>query len=184
MQAAHNQNGLGGASFPLWGTRGLRAGLGLTPDTVAPDVVTVSGGLKRRGFDASVEESLLGEVVLPSGYEIGTMLRPRIRWAPSTANAGFVRWGFEYSWSYDGAAAPLSTTIYVDTTAGGLANASQLEELVEIEGDKHRGPGSVLLFRVFRDATDATDTYADDALLLAAGVVASDNATGRAEVLA
>ena len=181
-QSAHDALGLGGANFPLWSNAGVVPALSMLPDAVPSDLVTIGGGLKRYGFDASAEESLLAEIMLPSGYELGVALRPYVRWAPSTANAGVVRWGFEYAWGYDGVALPSGATLYADGTASAIAYAPQLETLEVIAGDKNRGPGSTLLIRVFRDAANAADTYADDALLLAAGVATSNNATGRAEV--
>jgi hypothetical protein len=183
LEQAHNMLGLAGAQFPLWSNLGMLSALSMTLDPgSAPGLVTTSGGLLALGFDAAASESLHAAQVLSSGYERGVSLRPHVRWMPTTVDAGVVRWGIEYAWSDVDATPVAAATIYVNSDASGVALGPVLSALETIDGNKAYGPGSVIQFRVFRDAADAADTYPADAILLAAGFVTSNNATGSAEV--
>jgi hypothetical protein len=149
-----------------------------------PDfVVYKTDGAGSRGvflywFDKLLEEEVFFIVQLPHSYKQGSDIRPHVHWLPkTTGGAGlFVKWGLEYTWAnINGVYAANTTIITTDASSSSTATTSG-DNIMTI--DKHyvssfpsiTGTGktisSMLICRVFRDATDATDDYDDDAGLL------------------
>jgi hypothetical protein len=177
FQELHQWSGLAGHSFPLYAGL-LVPALAMVLDTAAPPgVASVSGNAYALAFDAAALERARFAVLLPHGYTPGTPLVPVVRWAPSSAAAGVVRWVLEYSVAPVGGlfAAPASVTL--DVTAGGAAGKHQ-----HAQGDAIAGSGllgsSVALCSVHRDAAAGADTYGVDAFLLAAGFAVENSAHG------
>lgn len=179
FQQLHNSSGLGGANFPLWSNRGMISALAMEADPIAaPQLALITGGLVGRTYLPAGGESLHAHVILGSGYETGVDLRAHVRWMATTVATGTVRWGIEYAWC-DVNTAPVAATVYADADASGLPFEPVVKAFDSIPGSKLFGPGSAILMRVFRDAAG---TYADNAVLIAAGFVTSDNMPGTAEV--
>lgn len=132
-------------------------------------------------FDKSLEEELYFDVQLPHAWKEGTDIFPHVHWIPKTtgASGNFVRWGLEYTWSSVNELFGDTTIIYSDATSAATATVSGDAIMT---ADKHHisriGVGatgidgtnkkisSMLVCRVFRDATNGDDNYNYDAGLL------------------
>jgi len=128
-------------------------------------------------FDKATEEELYFSVQLPHAWKQGSDLYPHVHWTPA-ANGGAnecVRWGLEYTWANVSGTFGDTTIIYTDATDGSTATVQGDESVV---AGKHyisafdaldatdKTLSSMLVCRVFRDATDSTDDYNADAGLL------------------
>ena len=139
-----------------------------------PDFVKIvddgsgSTGVFGYGFDDTAEEELFFAVQMPHGWVIGSDIKPHIHWLPLTTNAGTVRWGLELWQTVRGATPVASTSIIsVGATAPGVANEHATAGFGAY-GTASMGLSSMLLGRLFRDATGAlgTDDFVGDAMLL------------------
>lgn len=141
------------------------------------------GGGPSRGvfiewFDDSAIEELFFSAQMPHGWIPRTPLKFHVHWVPAAlGGAGqFVRWGLEYTWADIGEDFPNTTIIYSDATTAQTATVQQDDPLVagrhyytilpDIEDTAITGVSSMLVCRVFRDATDLTDDYVGDAGLM------------------
>jgi hypothetical protein len=142
---------------------GVALGVGATP----PDLIQLnSGTIYVRAFDgATITEQLFGAAEINHDYKEESNLQFHIHWSPTTNNAGDVKWQLTYQWiEVDGSFSGAETTISVTQAAGGTAWSANKVLFPDISGTGH-AIGSQLVFRLFRDPTDAADTYGDDAAI-------------------
>lgn len=146
------------------------AGTSLGVAASAPDLIQLnSGTIYVRGFDGNVTtEQLFGDVEIIHTYKEGTDLVPHVHWMPTTTNAGNVKWQMTYAWTNRGSAAPAEATISVVQAAGGTAWVQRRADFPAISGSG-KGIGSHLSIRFFRDPSDGSDTYPNDAAVLSIG---------------
>ena len=123
-------------------------------------------------FDKSTEEELYFAMQMPHSYKFGTDLHAHVHWVPETTGGAneLVRWGMEYTFQEINSVFGNTTLIYSSAVAGGdttmVAGKHYLTELGEIDGSAIDSVSSMLIGRIFRDATHADDDYDDDAGLL------------------
>lgn len=125
-------------------------------------------------FSATTEEELYFMVQLPHGWKYETDLHPHIHWAPTVnGSAGQkVSWGLEYIVGEINSVFGDTTIIYGDTPIGEpsslVANTHYLTEFPVISMSGITSVSTMLLCRIFRDATGAggADDYANDVALL------------------
>jgi hypothetical protein len=101
-------------------------------------------------------------VVFKVGHDIARsgFIFPRVSWSPMTTSGGAVRWGLEYSLAAKNTGVfSSSSTIYVNQQAAGVSNTHQSIEFPD--GDKIAvpPPGTLVVARLFRDATHIEDVY-------------------------
>jgi len=133
-----------------------------------------STGIYTYLFDKASEEELFFVVQLPHRYKQGTNLHPHVHWSPvSTGASGKkVCWGLEYSFAELSSVFGNTTIIHGDVVSNGdvilVANKHYLTELTEIDLSVVDSVSSMIICRLFRDATGTlgTDDYDDDAALL------------------
>ena len=140
-----------GAQDPTWGT--FRNGL--------------SGYL----FSATAINETQHRFHIDHDYAVGTALYPHVHWSPITTGTGVVRWGFEYSLAkghqqVSGSTFPATTTVYVEQTIS--TNSQYMHFVAEVStpnaiSDVNLEVDSVILMRVFRDASHVNDTYTGQA---------------------
>lgn len=139
----------------------------------APDLITLGGGgntILVRGFDGNaIAEQLFDDIEITHGYKEETDIVCHVHWMPTTTNAGDVKWQLTYAWTNRTGGLPSETTISVVQAAGGVAWVPHRADFPAISGTG-KGIGSHLSIRLFRDPTDAADTYPDDAALQSFGV--------------
>jgi hypothetical protein len=134
----------------------------------APDLGAFlgSGNILVPRFDGNATtEQVFFTAQLPHSYKEGTNITPHIHWTPTDTNSGNVHWQLEYSWANIGSAFSAPTTITVTDAASGTAWDHQVAGFSAISGTG-KTISSMLSCRLFRDPTDAADTYAYDAAFL------------------
>lgn len=141
----------------------------------APTFTSWAGGLYLYDFDDAVvasEKEVFFTVQMPHGWKEGSAVEPHVHWLNKTAGTAgqVIRWGLEYSKAKIGATfSTTTTTVYGTTIAGGgditVANEHMLTDFASIDmtGDTI---STVLICRLFRNSSDAADTYAGTAGLL------------------
>ena len=118
-------------------------------------------------FDSTIEEELFLTFHVDHDYKVGSAWYPHVHWMPTTTNTGTVRWGIE--WTY----APRTTSptsfgttqfTYIEQAATGTAYDHLIAEVSDPGITlANCQPDTVIIARVFRDATHANDTYTGDA---------------------
>ena len=134
-----------------------------------PDYSTfTTGGLYSYLFAAATAEEVNFVCQMPHSYKLGSDIYPHIHWTPVDATTGYVMWALEYSWADINTKFPAPTTIYVRDEANLLAYKHQYADFGPISPPKEAGNkvSSILVCRLYRDATVTLDTYAADAALL------------------
>lgn len=140
-----------------------------------PTFGTWAGGISLYEFDnatAGSEKEVWFNVQMPHGWKEGSTVEPHVHWLPKTAGTAgqVIRWGLEYSKAKIGTAfSTTPTTVYGTTIVGGgaitTANAHLLTDFagIDMTGDTI---STVLVCRLFRNSSDAADTYTGTAGLL------------------
>jgi hypothetical protein len=141
-----------------------------------------SHGVFLNWFDPNDEEEVFFAIQLPHHYKEGTSIYPHVHWVP--ANDGglgeFVKWGLEYTWAnidevhnnntqivYTDASAALTATTSGDgTMAKDKHYVSEFSSIAQTPQSTNGTISSMLICRLFRNATDATDDFPHDAGLL------------------
>jgi hypothetical protein len=102
----------------------------------------------------------------------GTPLYPHIHWAVNGTNTGVVRWGIEYTVAkgHQQQVFPATTTVYVEQAATGTPYQHMIAEvsLANVIPATNIEVDSLVLTRIFRDASHANDTQTGAAFLLMA----------------
>ena len=110
-------------------------------------------------------EQVFFTIQIPHSYKSGTVLDPHIHWTPTTNATGVVKWNLEYSWASIGDTFTTSVTISNTATAGGTPWVHKYIDLGSITATANNisGVSSMLVCRLYRDPTLASDTYTADA---------------------
>jgi len=118
-------------------------------------------------FDASTEESVYAQEIIPFRWAVGTDMEVEINWFHDTTDNGKVVWGVEYKAIKEGEAITGSGTTITQVSAGNHPADELISTTFE---DKILGSnleqGDLFAVRVFRDADNANDTLGEDARLL------------------
>lgn len=142
--------------------------LGLTdPDWVKfKDDGAGSVGVYALAFDNVRDEEVFFSVQMPHSYKEGSDIDPHVHWAPSSGAAGDVIWALEYVWADETTGVFGNTTIITITTATAeVSHKHQRAEFAYISGTGKK-ISSMLMCRLYRFATSASDDYAADVFLL------------------
>lgn len=89
---------------------------------------------------------------MPHGYKRGTNINPHLHVAPVDGNAGKIKFGLEYTCADVDTAFGITTTVYVEVDAAGVAYQHQLMDFGEIAVCFNRAAG-IFMGRLFRDNT-------------------------------
>jgi len=138
------------------------------PTTNAPDWKSFRGGLYTYAFDDTTNEQVYLAFHILHDIKRGSKLYLHIHWSPgNNTDTGTVRWGFEYSIAkgHGQEAFPATNTVYVEQASDGTAYMHNVAELSDDDAiyKEDLEPDTVLLVRVFRDASHANDTFVGDA---------------------
>lgn len=149
----------------------------------APDLVAFDGGnLRCLAFDGgSTTEQLFGAFEMPHAYKEGSTVSFHVHWSPTTTNTGNVVWQCEHSLVNPTGTFPSATS--VKATAAAAGGTAWVHKLTAFPDQTMSGItiGAVCIFRLFRDPTDAGDTYPDDACLLSIGLHFQRDTPGSAQ---
>lgn len=148
-------------------------GAALGSGSTEPSKITLfgSGGIKGYAFNgntATVDE-LHGGGELIHSYKEGATLHAHVHWVPTTADAGDVKWGFEYSVQNVNGTFAAPEIVYAIQAAGGTAWVHKKADFTDIVGTGLE-IGAQIYFRLFRNPADVDDTYGANAGLLSVGV--------------
>lgn len=148
----------------------------------APDIVTIAGAIKLYSFDGgNTLEEVHGIIELPHSYAEGQDIFAHVHWMNSTTAAGVVRWGLQYTWVNIGAQLSATTTVNLDQAV----NTAGIQ-ISHVISSQISGAGKLIsshfLFRLFRNPSDAVDTYTGEAYLIAFGLHIPVNTMGSREV--
>lgn len=118
-------------------------------------------------------EAMSFTVQLPHSWKEGTTIYPHLHWIPKNTAGGNVEWNFEYTWANYEAATPqvfpAITTSTVVASGPFTASTSLITALTTSNAGivaTGKKISSILVCRIWRDASRAADTYAADAGLL------------------
>ena len=91
---------------------------------------------------------------------------PHVHWSPNTTSTGTVRWGIEFTYAQGHGVDffPASTTLYLEETIS--SDKQYMHFVTEVADDaaivdENIIPDTLVLFRTFRDAAHANDTFPD-----------------------
>ena len=150
----------------------------------APDLVEInSSGIYTYAFDGlSTSEQLFGCFEVPHNYAEGTDLSPHIHWMPTTADAGDVKWCVQFY--------RVGTGDTFSTTPGEICAVESTNETAweafttasEIIDGSDISIAEQIAFRLYRDPSDAEDTYAHDAAVLTFGIHYQIDTLGSREI--
>jgi hypothetical protein len=118
-------------------------------------------------FDAAADQEMFGKAQFRHSYKPGTAVRPHFHYSPTTAGTGSVVWAVAYSWAPISSNFPATATV---TMTNAINTPGQWAHLlaggVDIAAPPGAGESSIMLFRIYRDANNAGDTYPADVDLL------------------
>jgi len=116
-------------------------------------------------FSSSTMEQAFFTAQMPHARKAGTNIKPHFHWQTSNNNAGNVVWCIEYSWANIDGSFPSTTTQCVTDSSQRDSTKHLMTSEIIISGTG-KTYSSQLKGRIYRDATNAADTYGSDALLL------------------
>lgn len=128
-----------------------------------------SGNIYGRAFSPTAMKQRQFRFHILHNYASGTPLYLHAHWSPSSTNIGTVRWGFEYivakGHSQEAFSSPI--TVYKEQATTGANGTHFVAEVSDIDAVSSSllEPDTLLIVRVFRDATHINDTYTGDAFL-------------------
>ena len=145
-------------------------GLSVRTNASAPDLISfapATTNLLVYGFDGTAtSEQVYFTIQLPHSYKEGSDITPHVHWSPTDTNSGDVKWNLEYSWAnYTDESFPVPSTIDATQAASGTAWQHQKAVFDSISGTGKK-ISSMLVCRLYRDPSDAEDTYEHDAAFL------------------
>ena len=115
-------------------------------------------------FSASTQDALnIAPFHFEHDYKKGSAVYPHVHWLPDTNAAGVVRWGLEWSIAkghQQEAFNPIAVTTYIEQATEEIQYMHMVSEVpdpgITIPGLE---PDTLVMARLFRDATHINDTY-------------------------
>jgi hypothetical protein len=153
-----------------YGWRDLFGGMDPRGGGSAPTWTLFRNGLYLYSFSATQMREVFASMHIDHDYAIGTPMYPHMHFTVNSTASGVVRWGFEYSVAKGhqqatGSIYGPSTIVYVEQTINGTTDQYKhfVAEVSEANAipPTNLEPDTVILMRVFRDATHPNDTYPD-----------------------
>jgi hypothetical protein len=134
----------------------------------APDLISFhsSGNLQILAFDGGgTIEQVYFQIQMPHSYKEGSLIYPHVHWTPTTSGSGNVKWNLEYTWVNVNETFPTPVTVTAVQAASGTAWKHQVVGFGSIDGTSKK-ISSMLVCRLYRNPSDAQDTYGSDAAFL------------------
>lgn len=155
--------------YPWKSTLGIDQGIitGLT----GPTATAFQGSQYAWLFSETTINSRMYVIEFPYDYEAGSDIYLFVDWSPNGTNTLDCRWGFEYSIikSFDQGVFPAPSTLYVTTAGQGTQYRLQTSTTAVITGTNYE-PGTKIMLRLFRDASNGADTLTVGAFLHGCGM--------------
>lgn len=129
-----------------------------------------SQGVFLQWFDKDAEEELYFTVQMPHQWKEGSEIYPHVHWVTkSDVSSNKVVWGMEYTWANVGDVLGTTTIITGSDPLAAYAPVAAYEHAITPLGTitaAGKTLSSMLVCRIFRQATNGTDNFAADAGLL------------------
>lgn len=165
-----------------WNDINLSA-LSLRIGATAPTLKAINGttiyGLAFSGTGPT--EEVFGSLEILHDYKEGSTIYPHIHWFPSTTAIGNIKWNMDYMWINRGGVMTGAATLSQTVTTSGVAWQMEFTNFAP-SGLSGLGKtmGGRFVFRIYRNAADAVDTYGADAFISDFGLhVCSDTLGSR-----
>ncbi|MCF8232730.1 MAG: hypothetical protein K9J27_11130 [Bacteroidales bacterium] len=130
------------------------------------------------------EDELQFNIQLPHDWD-GSTIYPHIHWAPVDDQSGNVVWGMEYTWvEYNSSARKaFSPSTTITATSESISDDSQMHLITGFSGGitpsgDQDGISSMLIIRLFRNSSNASDTYPSAAAALSFDIHYRANTVG------
>lgn len=131
-------------------------------------VTSGSIGVMALAFNPGVTTEMFGSIQFPHTYAEGTLIYPHVHWAAENTDAGDVVWKIEYLWVNVDEPLQVNTTITGRTIANDTVTLGK-HMATDVPTGGIDGTGmkisSILQYRIYRDGTNAADTYAGKVFL-------------------
>lgn len=149
-----------------------------------PDLVTIPGtGITTVAFDGGGTTEMVSVCKeLNHDYQEGTPISFHLHWYPTTTGAGNVKWNIEYWITAFSNPTVISGTISSVIAAGGVAWRQQLAIFPDLDLGALAKVNTQIHFRLFRNPSDAQDTYNADAAVATVGYHYLTNSRGSAKI--
>ncbi len=149
----------------------LPTGVSIGSGGSAPSFTAYNGNMRAYEFvGAALTKEILITFQMPHSYKEGSDAEPHLHlYIPNDATGGVVRFGCEYTWVNRDGSEPTTTTIYSTLTVAASAGAqgNKLLDFAAITGTG-KTISSLLACRIFRDPTNAADTFGSSVWLKSA----------------
>lgn len=142
---------------------GQSAGTGNDPAWIDGFISASSRGVSVYFFSPDEQQELHFTAQFPHAKKNGTDIKPHLHWSPDNTDTGDVRWGLEYTWTDIGGTFGNTTRIYCEDAGDGTINKHQVCNFPAIDGSGITDVSSMMICRVFRDATNANDDFTGQA---------------------
>lgn len=150
----------------------------------APAIIPFNGDARLdcyafSGTNATPDE-IHSSLEILHGYKEGSDISFHLHWYPTNTTVGNVKWQLRYTWFNNGTVPGAATTVFSTVATSGTAWLEQ-NTAITISGAGMK-MGSRFVFSLFRDATDAADTYAFRAAVTDMGIHYEIDAVGSRSV--
>ncbi len=156
-----------------------------TGGATVPSVIAFNGDsiLKCIAFSGTnpTPDELPSSLEVLHDYKEGTDIHVHIHWLPTDTTVANIKWQLRYSWTNRGETAAAGVTVTSTETTSGTAWHEQTTSFV-ISGTG-KTMGSRFVFSLFRDPSDAADTYAHNAAVTDIGLHYERDTTGSRQIL-
>lgn len=135
-----------------------------------PDFIVLTGNIRVLGFDQTTDEQVFFQAQMSHGWVSGSAIHPHVHWCPLDSENGVdVVWGLEYAISSPGQVLSAPVTIYASGSEQGDVNLTGYKHYITdfpaIDMTSYSGLSTILDCRLFRNASNETDSYTNDVAL-------------------
>jgi hypothetical protein len=141
----------------------------------------ISHGVFMYYFSKDIVQELFFTAQLPHTWAEGTEIEPHVHYTRPVQDTGTVVWGLEFTWENMNDVFGKTTTIYTYDPANSPAN-DQIYQSFGLQDGTGKKVSSMLVCRIFRDASNPKDTYAHDVGLLEVDFHIKNNSLGSATI--
>ena len=114
------------------------------------------------------EQSLSFTIQMPHNWKEGSTIYPHLHWSPGDNTNGAVVWGLEYTWiEYNSSTPQTFPATTVETITASFTSSDHMHLLHSFSAitpnSNQDNISSILVMRIFRNSSNAADTYNGDA---------------------
>lgn len=116
-------------------------------------------------FDGAANEHVYFHAQMPHAWLIGSTIQAHVHWCPTLDTAGSAMIGLEYAWAGKGGSWSSTTEVVAEATSSAVPLQHQATNICEITPPAGATLSSMLICRLFRDATNGSDTLDQDIII-------------------